>query len=125
MSSYLQNATNTFPENILKAQKLVNIDRDDFEQYVCCPKCIAIYTYEECITTVQSNITPKLCLSCEYPQHSRPSLRKPFGSNLLKVVASKRTFYKPIKVYCYTLIKSSLQSIVSHPVLIETWRERW
>ena len=36
-----------FPDSLVKAQFLQNIDNDNFQQVVVCPKCFSTYTQED------------------------------------------------------------------------------
>lgn len=89
-SEHLQHVAQLVPDSTLKAQKLVQINRDDFKQYVCCPKCFAVYDMEECIEVVGRQQIPKFCSACRFPRHPMPSFRRSCGNNLLKVIQTTR-----------------------------------
>lgn len=127
-SDYVQMAATAMPVTFFSAQKLVGLNRDDFMKYVCCPKCSAIYEYEECISQTTGRDVPKHCSSCKFPRHPWQSMRGNCGSHLLKPVETSRLkIYKLIKTYCYKPISSSLVQILSRPGMIDLckhWQNR-
>ena len=70
----------------------------------------------------------KLCSYTKYPKHPWPSMREPCNASLLNSAkVSHRDLYKPIKVYCYKPLVSSIAAILSRPGILqacENWRER-
>ena len=124
-SNDLRAVAEKFPDNVIKAQTKVGLNRNDFKEFVCCPQCCAIYSYEECLL---ANLEPKTCSSCLYPLHPKPSSRKTCGSDLLKLVkTTRKKVYKPIKVYCYKSVITSLQNLLCRPGIIDEcqhWRKR-
>ena len=127
-SDYIKEALQLLPDTFAKAQKFVHLDQDDFDQYVCCPKCHAIYQMEDCIEQRGSQRIPKLCSAMKFPRHPRPSYRGCCKTHLLKhVKTNKKELFKPIKTYCYKSVVSSLTDILSRPGMLQTcehWRHR-
>ena len=127
-SEHLKHVAQLVPNGTVKAQQLVQINRDDFKQYVCCPKCFAVYDFHECIEIVGRQQIPKFCSACRFPRHPRPSLRGSCESNLLKIIqTTKKEVFKPIKSYCYRSLIPSLMEILSRPGMVdlcEHWRKR-
>ena len=117
-----------FPSSFVKAQKVVGLNRDDFKRLVCCGKCFAIYDIDDCYEHIGTQSVPRLCSSAKFPRHPWRSMRGLCNSPLLKeVITSHKKKHKPIKVYCYKSIISSITAIISRPGMAETcehWRKR-
>lgn len=62
----IKTLSDMFLNTILKAQKIANINRDDYKQFVCCTKCLAIYSMEDCFDVVDTQRVPKLCTSARF-----------------------------------------------------------
>lgn len=91
--------TDTFPDTLLKAQRVARLNRDDFIKYVCCPKCFAIYNMEDCFDEVGTQRILRLCCSARFPRHPWRSMRGVCSSTLLKTIKmSRKEMYKPISV---------------------------
>ena len=117
-----------FPNSLAKGRALINLNRDNFQQYVCCAKCLAVYKFSDCYERRGSQAVSMHCTSCEFPLHSRKSLRSTCNYPLLKrVKLARKVVLKPTKIYCYKPITDSLNEIISRPgiaELCEEWRER-
>ena len=83
---------------------------------------------DECFEQVGSRRIPKCYSSARFPRHPWPSMRGLCGAKLFKSVQiSQKIVNKPIKVYCYKPILSSITSILSRPGMLhacEHWRDR-
>ena len=73
-----------FPNSLAKSRALINLNRDDFEQYVCCAKCLAVYKFSECYERRGSQTVSKHCTSCDFPLHSGKSLRSTCGLSTIE-----------------------------------------
>ena len=109
-------------------KNVLKLNEDDFIRFVVCPKCHAIYRFEECFTDSACKI-PRLCSACEYPHHPHRSRRLPCGAKLLAEVTLTNNCrkYYPCKVYCYKHLKDSLHTLVSRVGFLtscELWRLR-
>ena len=106
-----------FPSSFVKAQKVVGLNRDDFKRLVCCGKCFAIYDIDDCYEHIGTQSVPRLCSSAKFPRHPWRSMRGLCNSPLLKeVITSHKKMHKPIKVYCYkSIISSIITAIISRP----------
>ena len=115
-----------FPDTISIARKFINLEQENFEQYVCCPKRCAIFKIEDCFEQIGSCTVPKVCLAVKYPRHPRPSCRGHCQCNLLKVVRmNKKEVFRPLKTYWYKSVTSSLTDNLSRPGILhicEQWR---
>ena len=65
----LQSFSGHFPNTLLKVQKLAKLNRNDFKQLVCCPKCCALYIMDECIDGIGTHVVPQVCSSKNFPRH--------------------------------------------------------
>ena len=84
---------------------------------------------DECIDRIGTHVVPEICSSKKFPMHPCVSMRGVCGSNLVKRIksSSQKEMFKPIKVYCYKSISSSITNILSRPAMLgvcEQWRER-
>jgi len=118
-----------FPSSLYKLKKILGLSTDEFEKYVICPECSALYTQKECLQkSVSGLISAKPCNHIEFRNHPFSSHRNPCGHKLLKEVITKtgKKFY-PIKSYCYYPLVKSMSSVLSQHNLIdqcEQWRSR-
>ena len=48
-SDFLSNVIACIPATLYSARKTIDLDRDDFEQFMTCPDCYSVYTKEESI----------------------------------------------------------------------------
>ena len=106
-------------------KNVLKLNEDDFIRFVVCPKCHAIYRFEECFTDTACKI-PRLCSACEYPHHPHRSRRLPCGAKLLAEVTLTNNCrkYYPCKVYCYKPLKDSLRTLVSRVGFLTSY-ELW
>nr|XP_055049685.1 uncharacterized protein LOC129435393 [Misgurnus anguillicaudatus] len=96
---------------LLAMMKLTGILRDNFLQYVVCPKCMTVYMLTE--TYERRRDGTKVCRTCghipfyNHPQQ-RSALRKKYGSALLRkaTYSSGEEYVHPIRSY-----KSVVQSL--------------
>ena len=108
---------------------MLGIKKDDFVEFVVCPKCHSIYDYDDCIITkANKSQESKCCKYQPFPDHPHRSRRKKCGTALLRTVKTRgETILKPRKVYCYRSIKSYLLQFYNRPnfsSLCEEWRSR-
>ena len=118
-----------WPKSVASIYKLMGLEKEEFVQYVVCPKCHSIYDYNDCFTyTHDGKRVSKTCQHRPFPQHPRKSQRKPCGSSLLRLVKTKKgTLLRPWKIYCYRSLVSSLKQLLAKPNYInlcEQWRQR-
>ena len=127
-SEHLNQVAKLIPDSTIKAQRFLKMNRDDFKQYVCCPKCCSLYELSECFEQVGGQQVPKHCSAYKFPRHPVPSHRSCCNSKLLKnIQTSRKKAFRPIKTYCYKPLSSSLEEILSRPGMVEScehWRTR-
>nr|XP_055037107.1 uncharacterized protein LOC129424459 [Misgurnus anguillicaudatus] len=114
---------------LLAMMKLTGILRDDFLQYVVCPKCMTVYMLTE--TYERRRDGTKVCRTCghipfyNHPQQ-RSALRKKYGSALLRkaTYSSGEEYVRPIRSYCYKSVVQSLGGLVKRLGFEEKLDER-
>ena len=106
----LLHAAEGIPMGINTVHKPLVTQGNDFLNYVICPKCNSVHSYEDCISRRRyGSSTSKLCQHVVYPNHPQLSRRTPCNTLLLKKVRTKHGIsLQPFKVYPYRSTKSSL-----------------
>lgn len=119
-------ATN-LPTYLYSARKLLKIDRDNFQQYVVCPKCTKLYHMDEVVINEGDRTVAKTCNNIPFPWARR---HKICGAQLAKKLTLKNgkiKFYA-LKTFCYKSIIESLEALLKCPGLeeqCEKWRNIW
>ena len=118
------------PSNVLSGKKVLGTNVDNFDKFVCCPSCSALYNMEDCLDTqLNGNTVSKLCPFIRFPLHPQKQYRKACATTLLKTVrtsAGTTTLY-PRMTYCYRSIIDSLQQLILRDNFFsdcEKWRNR-
>ena len=114
---------NSFPNSLLQAHRLLQLNRDDFQSLVVCPKCHTTYEKQDC----RDGTKIKLCSYVEFPLHPWVSKWKPCLTPLLKLVKNSRNNERfiPHKVYCFRSIIETLKKLVYSKEFVENcfhWR---
>ena len=121
--------TAAFPGTLYYFRKEIGLVKDDFEKYVVCPKCHALYKFNDCYNAVGTGNVSKKCSFIKFPNHRLRWHRKACGTTLLKEVTLKcgtKRLY-PHKVYCYKSVIESLKTLVKRADFTshcELWRTR-
>ena len=118
-------ATN-LPTSLYSARKLLKIDRDNFQQYVVCPKCTKLYHMDEVVFNEGHRTVARTCNNMPFPQARR---RRICEAQLCKKVTLKNgiTKFYALTTYCYKSIIESLEALLKRPGLeeqCEKWRNR-
>ncbi|XP_016126124.1 uncharacterized protein [Sinocyclocheilus grahami] len=131
-ADFLTAFASNIPKTLSSLRKWTGIVRDNFAQYVVCPKCMVIYTLSETYEVKQDGT--KVCKSCSYIPFSkhpqkRSAQKKKCGSALLRKLKSStgKEFVYPIRPYCYSSVRQSLEVLVKRPGFLqkcEEWRLR-
>lgn len=101
-----------WPKTLGSMHKVMGFEKEEFVQYVVCPKCHSIYDYSDCFMMKHGIEVSKTCQHCPFPQHPNKSQRKPCGAVLLQSIKTKTSMIlRPWKVYCYRSLVTSLQQI--------------
>ena len=125
----LQDLMPKFPQNIRAAQQLLWQERKtDIIEFVVCPKCHSVYSYEDCVITRAGQKESKVCSHVAYPDHPHLRRRKACGTVLLKRIKVK-SGYKliPIKCYPYQPLSNSFDYLVNEEGFLKSckkWRHR-
>ena len=89
-SKAIKDIANLLPNSLYMIRNYLAIKREEFQKYIVCPKCSAIYKPEECVRTLANGRKKgKRCSFVEFPDHLRRTQRKPCGTSLFKDVRSK------------------------------------
>ncbi len=112
-SQTIQHIYTAFPKSLPAMLKLAGF-RQPFSKFIVCCKCLTIYDYNQCIESIGSQRVSKKCQFIAYPNHTQHSRRKVCDYLLLKNVemSSGHKFLHPIKLYCYSSLKSNLQNLL-------------
>ena len=122
---FLVLATN-LPTTLYSARKMLKIDRDNFIQYVVCPRCTKLYLMDDIVVNDCRQTFARTCEHVAFPQSRRP---RTCGSQLAQKVVVRNgdiKFYA-LKTYCYKSIIDSLESLLKRPGMeedCEKWRTR-
>ena len=114
------------PTTLYSARKLLNINRDSFEQFVVCPKCTKLYQMDKILYNDGRRVCARTCTNVQFPNCRRA---RACNTKLVKEVVLKdgtRKFY-PLKTYCYTSICNSIETLLKRPGFeeeCEAWRSR-
>ena len=106
-----------FPSTVKKAKKLLGLDIDKFQKFVCCPTCNKLYQYSSAVyvDAKSGEKNSKNCDNVPYPNHIQARFRQKCGTVLMKTVVSadgKNKYLYPRKVYVYQSIKESLTNML-------------
>jgi hypothetical protein len=114
-----------FPTSLYMVRQLLDLDRDNFNKYVVCPKCSACYEYNECVRDVDGRHVVKRCSSKHY---SRGKMHFCNGQLVKKVTLKNNVIkYYPIYTYCYSSVVNALEKLLKKPgfpAKCEEWRTR-
>ena len=118
-------ATN-LPTTLYSARKFLGIDRDNFHQYVVCPKCTKLYQMDEIVVSNGRQSFARTCDNLPFPRAKRP---KTCGAQLAQKIILKNGSVKfyALKTYFYKSIIDSLETLLKRPGLeeqCEKWKSR-
>ena len=122
----LNNLSHSVPKSLWSVRKLSQVNRDEFEQLVSCPKCSSIYRLPDCFVNNQ----PIVCSYVRFPKHPHASRRKPCSHSLLRQAVSNKgkAFFTPYQVFCYKSLVESIKYLITNDdkffVLCNQWRSR-
>lgn len=118
------------PTSLKGVQKCLNLNNDEFIQYVVCPKCDSVYEPNACVSKqLHGHLATKQCIHIQFPNHSLHSFRQPCGTLLLQRVCRGRgnnLKFQPYKVYPYQSIKKALIHLCNRSnflMMCEQWRQ--
>lgn len=65
-SEVFENVLLIFPGSLYLVRQFLNLDRDDFNKFVVCPKCTKRYKYDSCLEMVNGRQVAKKCTNTYY-----------------------------------------------------------
>lgn len=107
----------SIPKTIETIRTKLNMERNDFLQYVACPKCHCLYKLDD----VNAGVITK-CIHVPWPNHTQRKYRHRCNKNLID-----HQTQLPKRVYAYKSISSYLKNFVLRPHFITScnqWRQR-
>lgn len=119
----------TFPSSVYILWRTLGLQKDNFQRFVVCKKCYALYKFEECIKVIEGEQISALCSKVNFPNHPQHVRRRACREPLLKTVilsSGKKKLY-PFKTYCYKPIQETLYRLVHQKHFeddCEKWRQR-
>ena len=103
--------------NFHKHIKNIGFNCPSFEQFVVCPKCDAVYSFNDCVI---NNSGQDACRYLEFPNHTQAHFWKACGKELLTVKKSKiNRNFKAKKQYCYINLKDAIHVLINRPNFLE------
>jgi hypothetical protein len=124
-SDILAKIVTIFPGSLYMMRQFLDLDRDNFNKFVVCPKCTKLYKYDSCLTTVNNKQVAKTCSNFHYSRKKKQICNSPLVTKV-QLKNGKSLFY-PIKYYCCNSITSELEKLVlckNIPESCEAWRKR-
>ena len=67
------------PQAYKTAQKMIGFNCPSFEQFVVCPKCDAVYSFNDCVIYNSGQEMSGACRHVEFPNHTQAHFRKACG----------------------------------------------
>ena len=116
-SSIIKEVSELLPDTLIKAQKLLSVNRDNFKKIIVCQMCHSTYDYADCVIQKEN----AKCSFIHFPLHPRHTLRSKCGTSLLKVIktATGKRKFVPYKVFCYKSIIDAIKELVQKPGIID------
>lgn len=99
-----------FLTSLYMVRQLLDLDRNNFDKYVVCPKCTACYEYSECVRHVDGQHVVKRCSSKRYSHGNMHFCNE----QLVKKVILKNNVvkYYPLYYYCYSSVVNGLEKLL-------------
>ena len=117
-SKVISDIASLLPNSLFMIRNYLGIKREDFQKYIVCAKCSAVYKPENCVRTMANGRKKgRRCSFVEFPNHPRRAQRKPCGASLFKAVRSKsgELILKAKRVFCYCPVKKTLEEFLKRP----------
>lgn len=115
----------SFPGSLYLVRQFLNLDGDNFNKFVVCPKCTKLYKYDSCLTTVNNRQVAKKCTNTYYSRGRKMVCNATMITRV--VLQNGKTSFYPIKYYCSNSIIDELEKLVmrkNFTSLCELWRNR-
>lgn len=123
-SDVVKKVHDLFPDSLEKTYMMQNVDTNNFNKFVVCPKCHTVFEHSDLLRASLSN-----CSFVCFPRHPHHQMRMKCGESLFKTVwtASGKQKFPPRKVFCYQSIIGFLRSLFKEPKLfhlMNKWKSR-
>ena len=114
-----------FPGSLYLVRQFLNLDRDDFNKFVVCPKCTKLYKYDSCLEMVNGRQVAKKCTNTYYLRRKKMVCN---ASRVTRVTLQNgKTCFYPISYYFTRSIIEELEKFLlreNFPSNCELWRNR-
>lgn len=120
----------TFPSSLFLVRKWLGLRRNDFEKYVNCPKCSAIYDCHDLLYRLErGDKTAGQCCNVIFKKTSKNASRKECKHKLFKKVflTGGKIKYVPLKTFPYRSLYDTLEALLKRPgfeTACREWRNR-
>ena len=117
------------PSNYKALLQRLDLEGKNYIEYVVCPKCNAMYDYDDCKQVINGKECSRVCRYIQFPNHTMRTFRTECGTQLLVQYNNKngKHHWHPRKWYCYRSLKESLTTLINRPDFLEKcelWRSR-
>ena len=124
-SEVFENLLLCFPGSLYLVRQFLNLDRDDFNKFVVCPKCTKLYKYDACLEIVNNRQVPKRCTNTYYCRRKKMVCNASMVTRV--TLQNGKTCFYPIKYYCARSIIEELEKFLLRKDFAsncELWRNR-
>ena len=115
----------SFPGSLCLVRQFLNLDRDNFNKFVVCPKCTKLYKYDSCLEIENNQQVAKKCSNTYYSRGRKKTCN---ATMLTRVTLQNgKTCFYPIKYYCANSIIEELEKFLlrnNFASNCELWRKR-
>lgn len=120
-----ENVLLCFPGSLYLVRQFLNLDRNDFNKFVVCPKCTKLYKYDSCLEMVNERQVAKKCTNTYYSRRKKMVCSASMATKV--TLQSGKTCFYPIKYYCARSIIEELEKFLLRKNFAsnsELWRNR-
>jgi hypothetical protein len=124
-NDFLAKIVTIFPGSLYSMRQFMDLDRDNFNKFVVCPKCTKLYRYDSCLTVVNNRQVAKTCTHFHYSRGKKKTCNSALVTKVL--LKNRKVCFYPIKYYCCNSIASELEKFVLRDNFTENceaWRSR-
>lgn len=106
-----ENLLLSFQASLYLVRQFLNLDRDDFNKFVVCPKCTKLHKYDSCLEMINNRQVAKKCSNKYYSRRKKMVC----NTNMVPRVTLQngKTCFYPIRYYCARSIIEELEKISS------------
>ncbi|SMN01286.1 hypothetical protein SPONN_2359 [uncultured Candidatus Thioglobus sp.] len=111
ISPQISGISRYFPRTLQQLEKLMGTQPEGRVRYVYCEKCSSIFSYNDCILKIGSEVQSKVC------KYRFSNGSQSCNGALLKCVErpNKSKVFYPLKIYCYTPLYNYISVLVKRP----------